>query len=92
MSNEEKAELRYRETMDAIGLWLRGQKKEGTVPAEALGIAKAFLTHAALAIVAASSPGSATFSEANETDAERLGMEFFRTALRFVEERRDKFG
>ena len=84
-------QLRYQETMAAIDLWLKGQKKEGMAPAEAMGIAKAFLTHAALAIVAASS-GSAAFSEDDEIDAERLGTEFFRTALRFIEQKRDKLG
>ena len=82
-------ELRYQETMEAIGLWLNGQKNESMVPAEAMGIAKAFLTQAALATVAASAD-SAAFSEADETDAKRLGAEFYLAALLYAEERLDR--
>ena len=64
MSNEEMAELRYQETMDAIGIWLDDNKGKGS-RAEAIGIAKAFLTHASMAIVI-SLPGC------DESDAQRL--------------------
>ena len=76
MSQEELAQLRYRETMHAIGIWLDDNKGKGS-PAEAIGIAKAFLHHASLAI-ALSQPGR------DESDAERLMKELAKVVLRFI--------
>ena len=89
--NHEASERRYQETMQAIDLWLKGQRK-AMLPAEALGIARALLTHASLAIVAATSD-STTFSKCDEIDADRLRKDFFHAALQFVEEKkRDRDG
>ena len=78
MSNEEMAEFRYQETMDAICDWLAGQKGKGSA-AEAMGVGKAFLHHASFAI-ALSLPGS------DVSDAERLREKLFEVVVQFVEE------
>ena len=88
--DHETPERRYRETMEAIHLWVKSQKSKGA-PEEALGIAKAFLTHASMAIVAATSR-DASFSEADNDAAERLRKDFFYVALQFVEERTGERG
>ena len=49
----ELASLRYKETMEAVSLWVGGQGENTVSPGEAMGIAKALMTHAALSIVAA---------------------------------------
>ena len=79
VSQQEMAELRYQETMDAIGIWLGGQKGKGSA-AEAMGLAKAFLQQAAFAITVAT-PGC------DVSDARLLTNRLGETVIRFVEEK-----
>ena len=69
----------YQETMDAIHSWVRGQGKNGMSVAEARGVAKAFLTHASMALV--STLGG------NASDSRRLTQYFFEAILRFTQEK-----
>ena len=79
MSNEEIAELRYQETMDAISDWLEGQIGKGS-PAEAIGIAKALLSHASFAF-AMSVPGC------DISDAQGLRKRLMGVVVQFIEEK-----
>ena len=82
MTNEvEIAELRYEETIKAINIWLGGQKGKGS-RAEAIGVAKAFLKQASMAI-AISTPGC------GESDSRRLMKGFVEVVTRFMDDKRE---
>ena len=84
-NDDELTELRYQETMKAVDRWVRGQGKDGILPAEARGIAKAFLTHASLALVS-------TLPGCDESDSQRLMKHFLEAVKIFLEEKMDDFG
>ena len=74
------AQLRYEETMDAIQTWILGQGKGTCSPAEAIGIAKAFLRHASMGF-ALSLPGC------DESDAKPLMDGFLRVVSQLIDEK-----
>ena len=77
--NEEKAELRYRETMDALSVWLEGQAGKGS-PAEAVGIVKALISHASFVI-------AMSVSGCDVSDAQRLRERILGVVVQFIEEK-----
>ncbi len=82
--DSELTELRYQETMKAIHSWVSGQDRQMS-PAEARGIAKAFLTQASMALVA-SLPGC------DASDSQRLTRYLFEALKKFLKEKIDEFG
>ena len=77
--DHEMIELRYQETMEAIRLWLTSQDKKPSSE-EAMGIAKAFLSQAAMGLVA-------SMPEGDERDVRRLEEGFTEALRQFVEEK-----
>ncbi len=89
MSDTEITERLFQETMNAINSWVRSQGSNKMSPAEARGIAKAFLTQASMAL-------ACTLPGCDESDSRRLVEYFFEALKRFLEEKieemRDKLG
>lgn len=82
MSDSELTELRYKETAEAIRVWVRGQKGKAS-SAEVRGIVQAFLEHSAAAVVS-------TIPGCDESDAQLLVVYFFEAMKRFCEEKMEE--
>ncbi len=82
--DNELTELRYQETMAAIHSWVTSQDRKMS-PAEARGIARAFITHASMALIS-------TLPGCDESDCRLLTQRFFEALKKFVEEKIDEHG
>ncbi len=71
------AELRYQETMKAISSWVKDQNGKASRE-EILGISKAFLTHASMAI-------TATIPGCDESDSRDLMKALFEAIQQFAQ-------
>ena len=80
--DEQIVKQRYLETSKAITEWLKGQKGKGT-PDDALGIGKAFLTHAAMAV-------AMHIPDTEKHDADQLYIGFMGVVRQWMEDKRDR--
>ena len=82
-ADKEITELRYQETMAAIYSWVASQDCKMS-PAEARGIARAFITHASMALIS-------TLPGCDDSDCRLLTQRFFEALKKFVEEKIDEY-
>ena len=80
MYMNEMADLRYEETVAAITTWLAAGQEGKRSPADALDIAKAFLSHAAMGIAMSLPRGTSA-------DGQLLLTRFREVVLQFIDEK-----